>query len=191
MEPSVPHGIGSPSAPLQALTRFLRLDGDLLAAAAEDDAEAGRATYEASRFGRGRGSVLPEQRRWLLPPPPRSRSCSVRSAALLAVAPRRTGELLGRAAQLHTTRATAGTEETMVITLFFSTEPADSVNALLGSGRAALHSSRRRGLPAIGPRSATQRGRPRRRSIRLAVGVRPACDDDATVAAAPVGRNGR
>jgi hypothetical protein len=67
MEPSVPHGIGSPSAPLQALAGFLRLDGDLLAAAAEADTDPGRATDEASRF-RTWVEDLPvrEQQRWLL-----------------------------------------------------------------------------------------------------------------------------
>jgi hypothetical protein len=79
----------------------------------------------------------------------------------------------------------------MVTTLFVYAEPADSVNALLGGGRAALRPSRRRDLPAIGPRSATQGGRPGRGSIRLIVDVRPACDDAAIVAAAPVGRNVR
>ena len=113
MEPSVPHGIGSPSAPLQALAGFLRLDGDLLAAAAEADAETGRATDEAGRFRTWVEDLpVPEQRRWLLraaaqPELPLGAELltAFRRAHPPAAAPRRTvGELLGRAAQLRATR---------------------------------------------------------------------------------------
>jgi hypothetical protein len=113
MEPSVPHGIGSPSAPLQALAGFLRLDGDLLAAAAEADPETGMATDEAGRFRTWVEDLpVPEQQRWLLraaaqPELPLGAELlsAFRRAHPTAAAPRRTvGELLGRAAQLRATR---------------------------------------------------------------------------------------
>jgi hypothetical protein len=113
MEPSVPHGIGSPSAPLQALAGFLRLDGDLLAVAAEADAETGSATDEAGRFRTWVEALpVPEQQRWLLraaaqPELPLGAELltTFRRAHPPAAAPRRTvGELLGRAAQLRATR---------------------------------------------------------------------------------------
>jgi hypothetical protein len=63
-EPRVPHGLDTPSASLAALTSFLRVDPDLLAAAAEagvEDAD------EPHRF-RSWVARLParEQQRWLL-----------------------------------------------------------------------------------------------------------------------------
>ena len=63
-EPWVPHGLDTPSASLAALTSFLRVDPDLLAAAAEAVVE------DADELGRFRSWVarLParEQQRWLL-----------------------------------------------------------------------------------------------------------------------------
>jgi hypothetical protein len=112
-EPAVPHGIGSPSAPLQALTGFLRLDRDLLAAAAEADAGTGEGTDEASRFRTWvEGLPVREQRRWLLraaaqPELPLGAELltTFRRAHPAAAPPRRTvGELLGRAAQLRAIR---------------------------------------------------------------------------------------
>ena len=112
-EPAVPHGIGSPSAPLQALSGFLRLDRDLLAAAAEADPGTGGDTDEASRF-RAWVEDLPagEQRRWLLRAAAQPELLlgaelltAFRRAHPPAASPRRTvGELLGRAAQLRATR---------------------------------------------------------------------------------------
>jgi hypothetical protein len=63
-EPRVPHGLDSPSASLPALTSFLRVDPDLLAAAAETGVED---TGEMERF-RNWVERLPaqEQQRWLL-----------------------------------------------------------------------------------------------------------------------------
>jgi hypothetical protein len=63
-EPRVPHGLDAPSASLAALTSFLRVDPDLLAAAAEAGVE------DAEELDRFRSWVerLParEQQRWLL-----------------------------------------------------------------------------------------------------------------------------
>jgi hypothetical protein len=63
-EPRVPHGLDAPSASLAALTSFLRVDPDLLAAAAEAGVE------DADELDRFRRWVarLParEQQRWLL-----------------------------------------------------------------------------------------------------------------------------
>jgi len=63
-EPPVPHGLGAPSASLAALTSFLRVDPDLLAAAAEVGVDN---TGELDRF-RSWVARLPagEQQRWLL-----------------------------------------------------------------------------------------------------------------------------
>jgi hypothetical protein len=63
-EPPVPHGLTSGSAPLTAFAEFLRLDQDLLAAAAESHAED---RHEPGRF-RAWVERLPaqEQERWLL-----------------------------------------------------------------------------------------------------------------------------
>jgi hypothetical protein len=63
-EPRVPHGLDGPSASLVALTSFLRVDPDLLAAAAEAGVED---TGELHRFRRW-VERLPaqEQQRWLL-----------------------------------------------------------------------------------------------------------------------------
>jgi len=63
-EPPVPHGLGGPSASLAALTSFLRIDPDLLAAAAEAGVDN---TGELDRF-RSWVERLPagEQQRWLL-----------------------------------------------------------------------------------------------------------------------------
>ena len=63
-EPPVPHGLDGPSASLAALTSFLRVDPDLLAAAAEAGVED---TGELHRFRRW-VERLPaqEQQRWLL-----------------------------------------------------------------------------------------------------------------------------
>lgn len=63
-EPWVPHGLDAPSASLAALTSFLRVDPDLLAAAAEAGIED---TGEVERF-RSWVARLParEQQRWLL-----------------------------------------------------------------------------------------------------------------------------
>jgi hypothetical protein len=63
-EPQVPHGLDAPSASLAALTRFLRVDHDLLAAAAEAGVED---TGETDRF-RSWVERLPaqDQQRWLL-----------------------------------------------------------------------------------------------------------------------------
>jgi hypothetical protein len=63
-EPWVPHGLDGPSASLAALTSFLRVDPDLLAAAAEAGVED---TGEMERF-RSWVARLParEQQRWLL-----------------------------------------------------------------------------------------------------------------------------
>jgi hypothetical protein len=63
-EPPVPHGLATGSAPLAALTDFLRLDQDLLAAAAESDTED---RDEPDRF-RAWIKRLPaqERERWLL-----------------------------------------------------------------------------------------------------------------------------
>jgi hypothetical protein len=63
-EPQVPHGLDAPSASLAALTGFLRIDPDLLAAAAEAGVED---TGETDRF-RSWVERLPaqEQQRWLL-----------------------------------------------------------------------------------------------------------------------------
>jgi hypothetical protein len=63
-EPRVPHGLDAPSASLAALTSFLRVDPDLLAAAAEAGVED---TGEIERF-RSWVERLPaqEQQRWLL-----------------------------------------------------------------------------------------------------------------------------
>jgi hypothetical protein len=112
-EPSVPHGIGSPSAPLHALTGFLRLDGDLLAAAAEADPGTGSASDEANRLRTWvEGLPVGEQQRWLLraaaqPELPLGAELltAFRRAHPPAATPHRTvGELLGRAAQLRATR---------------------------------------------------------------------------------------
>jgi hypothetical protein len=64
VEPPVPHGLDGPSASLAALTDFLRVDPDLLAAAAEAGIED---TGEMERF-RSWVARLParEQQRWLL-----------------------------------------------------------------------------------------------------------------------------
>ncbi len=63
-EPRVPAGLGDQSASLAALTSFLRVDPDLLAAAAEGGAE------DPGELGRFRDWVArlpaPEQQRWLL-----------------------------------------------------------------------------------------------------------------------------
>jgi hypothetical protein len=63
-EPPVPHGLATGSAPLAALADFLRLDQDLLAAAAESDTED---RDEPDRF-RAWTKRLPaqERERWLL-----------------------------------------------------------------------------------------------------------------------------
>jgi hypothetical protein len=63
-EPPVPHGLDAPSASLAALTSFLRVDPDLLAAAAEAGVDN---TGELDRF-RSWVARLPagEQQRWLL-----------------------------------------------------------------------------------------------------------------------------
>ena len=63
-EPPVPHGLDAPSASLVALTGFLRVDRDLLAAAAEAGVED---TGELDRF-RSWVERLParQQQRWLL-----------------------------------------------------------------------------------------------------------------------------
>ena len=63
-EPRVPQGLDAPSASLAALTSFLRVDSDLLAAAAEMDVED---TGELDRF-RSWMERLPtrQQQRWLL-----------------------------------------------------------------------------------------------------------------------------
>ena len=63
-EPPVPHGLDGPSASLAALTSFLRVDPDLLAAAAETGVED---TGEMERF-KNWVERLPEQeqQRWLL-----------------------------------------------------------------------------------------------------------------------------
>jgi len=113
MEPPVPRGIGNRSAPLQALAGFLRLDGDLLAVAAEADAETGMATDEAGRFRTWvEGLPVPEQQRWLLRAAAQPELLlgaellsAFRRAHPPAAAPRRTvEELLGRAAQVRATR---------------------------------------------------------------------------------------
>ena len=63
-EPWVPHGLDGPSASLAAFTGFLRIDPDLLAAAAEAGVE------DAGEMERFRNWVerlpAPEQQRWLL-----------------------------------------------------------------------------------------------------------------------------
>jgi hypothetical protein len=63
-EPGLPHGLDGPSASLAALTSFLRIDPDLLAAAAEAGVE------DAGELERFRSWVerLPaqEQQQWLL-----------------------------------------------------------------------------------------------------------------------------
>src|SRR4030095_2203032 len=63
-EPRVPHGLDGPSASLAALTSFLRIDPDLLAAAAEAGVED---TGEVERF-RSWVERLParEHQQWLL-----------------------------------------------------------------------------------------------------------------------------
>ena len=63
-EPRVPHGLDGPSASLAALISFLRVDPDLLAAAAEAGVED---TGEMERFRNWvEGLPAQEQQRWLL-----------------------------------------------------------------------------------------------------------------------------
>jgi hypothetical protein len=112
-EPAVPQGIGSPSAPLQALAGFLRLDQDLLVAAAEADPGTGGAADESIHFRTWvEGLPVGEQRRWLLraaaqPELPLGAELltTFRRAHPPAAATSRTvEELQGRAAQLRATR---------------------------------------------------------------------------------------
>jgi hypothetical protein len=91
VEPPVPHGIGSPSALLQALAEFLRLDRDLIAAVAEAPATKPAASGPGSRTCPCRSSSAgccapPRSRscRW-------ARSCSARSAARIRLPRRRAG----------------------------------------------------------------------------------------------------